>query len=120
MKNVLLIDDDEIILKVLEKLLEQKGFHVITGCNGREGLEKLELMPYDLIISDIMMPYLNGFEFIESLKIHPHSIQAKVMIITSITHQESINESLKMGVDYYFPKPILIDKFVALIDQIFT
>lgn len=117
MKNVLLIDDDEIIQKVLFKVLQNNGFHVVMGANGQEGVERLGLMKYDIVISDIMMPYLNGFEFIEALRKHPNTINAKVIVISSITHEDSINDSKNLGVDLYIPKPIIIDQFLK---QIFS
>lgn len=119
MKNILLIDDDEIIQKVLNKVLVQNGYNVVVGKDGREGMDKLGLMQYHLVITDIMMPYLNGFEFIQELKKHPNSIEAKVMVISSITHEASIKDSLNLGVDYYVPKPIIIDKFLQQINNLF-
>jgi DNA-binding response OmpR family regulator len=118
MKNILLIDDDEIIQKVLFKVLQQQGYHVVAGKDGRDGLEKLNEMKFDIVITDIMMPYLNGFELIQSLKTHPNSIDSKVVVISSVTHQDSINDSMNLGVDVYIPKPIVIDAFIAKIKQL--
>lgn len=112
MRNILLVDDDEIILKVLFKLLQNKGFNVVKASDGQEGLKQIELMKFDLVISDIMMPYLNGFEFIQELKLHTNTKEAKVLVISSITHQDSIIDSKKIGVDLYMPKPIVIDEFL--------
>lgn len=118
MKNILLIDDDEIIQKILLKILQQNGYNVIFGTDGRDGLSKLGLMPYDLVITDIMMPYLNGFELIQELKQHPNTAAAKVVIISSITHEASITDSVNLGVDLYIPKPIVIDNFITKINQL--
>lgn len=118
MKNILLIDDDEIIQKVLNKVLLHNNFNVVVGANGREGISKLDLMHFDLVITDIMMPYLNGFEFIQALKQHPNSATAKVMVISSITHEASINDSMNLGVDIYVPKPIIIEQFLQKINHI--
>lgn len=118
MKNILLVDDDEIIQKVLQKILQQSGYNVVVGSDGNEGLQKLELMPFDLIITDIMMPYLNGFEFIQEVKKHSSTTNAKVIVISSITHESSIKDNLNLGVDQYIPKPIIIDQFLEQVKQI--
>jgi DNA-binding response OmpR family regulator len=115
MKNILLIDDDEIIQKVLQKVLQQYGFNVVVAVDGREGLLRLEEIKFDLVISDIMMPYLNGFEFIEQVKMHPHSKDAFIIVISSITHEASIRDGMNLGINLYLPKPIVIDSFVAQI-----
>lgn len=118
MKNILLIDDDEIIQKILFKVLQQNGYNVVFGTDGRDGLSKLDHMKYDLVITDIMMPYLNGFEFIQELKGHPNTVESKVVVISSITHEASIKDSLNLGVDYYIPKPIVIDNFISQVNNL--
>jgi CheY-like chemotaxis protein len=118
MKNILLVDDDEIIQKVLSSVLQKKGFNVVCGIDGKEGLAKLDENQFDMVITDIMMPYLNGFELIQALKNHPNTINAKVVVISSITHQDSINDSMRLGVDVYIQKPILIDNFLEQINNL--
>jgi DNA-binding response OmpR family regulator len=118
MKNILLIDDDEIIQMILLKVLQQNGYNVVYGTDGRDGLSKLDLMKYDLVITDIMMPYLNGFELIQEVKNHPNSKDAKLVVISSITHEASISDSMNLGVECYIPKPIAIDSFLTRINQI--
>lgn len=118
MKNILLVDDDEIIQKVLQKVLQQNGYNVVVGSDGNEGLEKLQTTTFDLIITDIMMPYLNGFEFIQEVKKHSNSSGAKIIVISSITHESSIKDNLNLGVDQYIPKPIVIDQFLSQVKQI--
>lgn len=118
MKNILLIDDDEIIQKIIFKVLQQSGYNVTFATDGRDGMSKIELFKYDLVITDIMMPYLNGFEMIQELKKHPNTVDAKVVVISSITHEASIKDSMNLGVDCYIPKPILIDSFLSKIHEL--
>jgi DNA-binding response OmpR family regulator len=120
MKNILLIDDDEIIQRVLYKILQQDGYNVVFGVDGKDGQQKLEMMKFDLVISDIMMPYLNGFEFIQEVKKHPNTSSSKIVVISSITHEASIKDSMNLGVDLYVPKPIVIDKFLEQIRTIIS
>ncbi|GAA4459244.1 response regulator [Rurimicrobium arvi] len=112
MKNILLIDDDDIIQKIISKVLERNGFNVVSGGDGKEGVDKLNMMKYDLVITDIMMPYLNGFEFIQELRRHPNGKDARIIIFSSITNEDAIRDSKNMGVDLYLSKPIVINEFI--------
>ena len=118
MKNILLIDDDEIIQLVLAKVLREEGFRVELAQNGQEGLIKMNLIPYDLVITDIMMPYVNGFEIMNRLKQHPNTANASVIVISSITHEATIMDSFKLGIDEYVRKPIMVADFVSKVKNI--
>lgn len=118
MKNILIIDDDQIIQKVLSKVLLQKGYVVESGSDGGVGVAKLDLMQYDLIVTDIMMPHLNGFEFIDAIKKHPNAQNARLIVISSVTHEASIRDSIQLGVDLYLPKPITIQDFLTKIEEL--
>ena len=118
MKNILVIDDDEIIQNVLEKVLLKEGFNVEVARNGKEGLNKLDAMPYDLVITDLMMPYANGFEIISKLKQHPNTTKAAVIVVSSITHEASVMDSFKLGVDEYIRKPIMVGELVLRVNKL--
>lgn len=118
MKNILVIDDDEIIQNVLEKVLVKEGYNVEVAQNGKEGLSKLDLMRYDLVVTDLMMPYANGFEIISKLKQHPHTAEAAIIVVSSITHEASVMDSFKLGVDEYIRKPIMIGEFLLRVNKL--
>ncbi len=81
--NILLVDDDPIVHKMIEKLLIDEGFNLIHAYNGEEGLRMaIELKP-DLILLDLIMPDIDGFEVAENIKKHPISAQIPIFIITS-------------------------------------
>lgn len=118
MRNILVIDDDEIIQNVLEKILVKEGFRVELAQNGKEGLAKFDMVKYDLVITDLMMPYANGFEIISKLKQHPNTAAAAVIVISSITHEESVMDSFKLGVDEYIRKPIMVGELLLRIKKL--
>jgi len=118
MKSILVIDDDEIIQNVLEKVLQKEGFQVEVARNGKEGLGKMDLMPYDLVITDLMMPYANGFEIISKLKQHPNTASAAVIVVSSITHEASVMDSFKLGVDEYIRKPIMVGELILRVNKL--
>lgn len=118
MSTILVIDDDEIIQNVLEKILTKEGHNVEIAKNGKEGLSKLDLMPYDIVITDLMMPYANGFEIISKLKQHPNTEKSSVIVISSITQEDSVMDSFKLGVDEYIRKPIMIGELLLRVNKL--
>jgi CheY-like chemotaxis protein len=68
MTTILVIDDEPILRQVIELTLQKAGFHVLAAANGREGLDIFRKTPPDLVITDIMMPVMDGFETIRALK----------------------------------------------------
>ncbi len=81
--NILLVDDDPVVHKMIEKLLLEEGFNLVHAYNGEEGLKMaIELKP-DLILLDLIMPDIDGFEVAENIKKHPVSAQIPIFIITS-------------------------------------
>ena len=82
-KKILVVDDEPTVLKVLRRRLESKDYEVITAQDGLEGLEKaLEQRP-DLVISDIMMPTMDGYTFIKKLKAKPEFSRIPIIILTA-------------------------------------
>lgn len=120
MRNILVIDDDEIIQNVLDKVLTKEGFHIELAGNGKEGLSQIEKMAYDLVITDLMMPYANGFEIISRLKKHPNTANAAIIVISSITNEDSIMDGFKLGIDEYVRKPIIIGELVMRIKKLLS
>lgn len=112
-RNVLLIDDDIGIRETMAELLELYGFNVITACNGKEGLEKLELAAPCLILLDMMMPVMNGWEFLKNLRERGSAMLAeqRVAIVTAL------GLDLKELQDFGCPvlgKPVNMDRVLEL------
>jgi diguanylate cyclase (GGDEF)-like protein/PAS domain S-box-containing protein len=93
--NILLVDDDPVVHKMIEKLLVGEGFNLVHAYNGEEGLKMaIELKP-DLILLDLVMPDIDGFEVAENIKKHPISAQIPIFIITS--KDLTVEERLKLS-----------------------
>ncbi|TDW97548.1 response regulator [Dinghuibacter silviterrae] len=106
MEKILIIDDNDIVQMVLQKILVKEGYSVDVAVNGKEGLTFIDQEEYDLIITDLMMPYANGFEIISKIRQHPKGRHAPVIIISSVTQEDSVSEGFKLGADDYLKKPI--------------
>lgn len=93
--NILLIDDDPLIHKMIEKILIPEGFNLIDAYNGEEGVRMaIELKP-DLVLLDLVMPDIDGFEVAENIKKHPISSQTPIFIITS--KDLSVEERIRLS-----------------------
>jgi CheY-like chemotaxis protein len=102
--KVLLVDDDHDTLDLLEIIL-YKDYEVITAVNGFEGLKKIEVDAPDLIITDIMMPVMNGIRFFNSLRKNPAARNLPVVAVTGFSREYPAKSLANMGFAGIIPKP---------------
>jgi two-component system response regulator PilR (NtrC family) len=106
MKNgisILVADDEQLLRDLLVKILSKEGYQVETAVDGEEALEKLRQNRYSLLISDIKMPRLNGFELLKQVKqTYP---EMGVIMMTAYGDSFSVKDSLLLGADEYITKP---------------
>ena len=107
MKTILIADDEQDILEVLAFIMEAQGYRVVTAANGRDAYALLESQHIDLVISDYMMPIMNGMELHARLRAHPEHHHLPFILISAFTSEVS-NEPLQV-----LPKPFNIDHLVA-------
>ena len=112
-KKVLIAEDDTALATALAKLVEQAGFEVGTAFNGREALEELERQPYDLLVLDIRMPIMDGFEVME--KLQKSARKPKVIVITADTAQETVLQAMREQVYQFVPKPFSLRALVQMV-----
>lgn len=124
MKRVLVVDDQPQIVKLVETFLTQKGFSVKTAISGKEALEICNSWRPQIILLDIIMPEMDGFETL--LKIQEWNVNVSVIMVTSLDDLESGKKALQLGAVDYITKPLdfdyleqtLIAKFNALFSDI--
>lgn len=102
---ILVVDDNELNRDLLARRLERIGHEVMTAENGRIALEKLAEHRIDIILLDIMMPVLNGFELLPILKADPQLKNIPVIVISAADDTESIVKGIELGAEDYLPKP---------------
>lgn len=113
-KKILLVDDEEDIIEILKYNLEKDGFNVITASNGLEALDKLVENP-NLIVLDIMMPKLNGFETFKKIKEKKGYEQVPILFLTAKSNEVDEILGLELGADDYIQKPISPSLLIARI-----
>jgi DNA-binding response OmpR family regulator len=117
---VLAVDDDPFIRKMLDTVLRKSQFEVVLAVDGEEALEKVYRQMPDLIISDVLMPKLDGFALVKKLKSHLQTSMIPIILLTSKDEVESEVAGLEAGADDYIPKPIIADRLLARINKILS
>ncbi len=111
MQQILLCDDDLMNRKVASKILHKEGFCVIEASHGNEALKILSEHAVDLILMDLMMPVMNGYETIKQIKSDPMLCRIPLIIISALSDTHSIDKGLRLGADAYVTKPYNIETF---------
>lgn len=110
-KKVLVVDDGITMRMYYRDLLEKAGFAVEEAANGVEGLEKVLGARYDLIIVDINMPKMNGYEFVTQLRRDPASEAVPVVTISTEDKEHDKIKAYESGANFYMVKPVRPDEF---------
>lgn len=105
MQQVLLIEDDEDIADLVAHNLKRHGYGVTTACNGEEGLERAAAVAFDLVILDIMMPGMHGFEVYRELRRNDGTMSVPVLFLSARAQLEDKLTGLSLGADDYVTKP---------------
>jgi DNA-binding response OmpR family regulator len=118
-RTVLVVDDDPVILRLLEVNFEMEGFAVRTATDGIEGLEVARAEQPDVVVSDVMMPRMNGLELVKGLKDDPSTAAIPVILLSAKAQATDIRAGLDAGADDYVTKPFepldLVDRVNKLI-----
>ncbi|MCX7012129.1 MAG: response regulator [Candidatus Sumerlaeota bacterium] len=104
-KRILAVDDENDVLLVIKTALMSEGYDVDTASNGPDALEKIQQLAPDLIVLDVMMPGMTGFEVLAKVKADPKTCRIPVIMVTGVSERAKIKEALSSGTDYYIVKP---------------
>lgn len=114
-KHVLVVDDDANIRKLLRQELESQGYLVTEAANGVEAIAQIKQTPPDLIITDVLMPELNGFDMASVIKRDAKTMDIPIIIVSIVEDQE---QGFRIGVDRYFTKPIDSEAVLDAVGQL--
>ena len=114
-KKVLVVDDSATNVILLEALLQREGFEVITSLTAKEGLKYVENLKPDLILLDLLMPEVNGFEFMESLHTMEDFKEIPVIIVSAVGTSENKQISKELGAINFINKPVDIPSLINMI-----
>jgi len=115
MKKILIVDDEPNIIMTLEYTFKKQNFQVFIARDGEEAIALLQNEIPDLVILDIMMPKVDGFDTLNYIKSQDALSQCKVLFLSAKNRESDIQKGLDAGADAYFTKPFSIKK---LVDQV--
>lgn len=119
-KIILVIDDEELVIESLQKLLKKNGYDVALAKNSKEAMEKIKEVDFDLIVTDIRMPEVDGIEIIKNIREYLKVSGKKLIpeiLITGYSSDESLKEAQDLKVADYIYKPFDIKDFLNAVKK---
>ncbi|NDJ15806.1 response regulator transcription factor [Myxacorys almedinensis] len=116
-RRLLLIDDDPNLILLVKDYLEFRGYEVVTAENGREALEVLEGETPDMIICDVMMPEMDGYELVRTIRQDPKTSWIPVLFLSAKGQSQDRVKGLNIGADVYMVKPFEPEELVAQVES---
>src|SRR6266496_4813320 len=118
---LLIVEDVPDILRLLEETLKFKGYNAVTARNGQEALDLIQRERPALVITDIMMPKLDGFGLVHRLRLNPETREIPVIFLTATyVALEDKAFALNIGVTRFIEKPVNFEKFLETVDELIT
>ena len=119
-KKILIVDDEEDILHFLELVLKERGYQVLTAGSGREAIEKARRARPDLVLLDIMMPQMDGWEVLKLLRVDEATAAIPVAMVSARTDPRDRVQGLQEGAVDYICKPFALEDLLAKVESIFA
>ncbi len=120
-KKILIVDDEPSIIVPLQFLMEQNGYETMVAFSGEEAMETITSNPPDLILLDIMLPIIDGFEVCQRVRERPEWNQIRIIMITAMGSEANIAKGMALGADAYIAKPFsnaaVVEKVKELLQQ---
>jgi two-component system, OmpR family, alkaline phosphatase synthesis response regulator PhoP len=116
--KILVCDDERHIVRLIQVNLERQGYQVVTAFDGKEGLEKIRAEKPNLVVLDVMMPYMDGFEVLKSLRREPETMNLPVIMLTAKAQDKDVFEGYHYGADMYLTKPFNPMELVTFVKRI--
>ena len=118
-KKVLIIEDDRFLSSLMKARLEKEGFTVTQAFNGEEAMGLLKKDQPDMIVLDLIMPRVSGFEFLENISVDPQISKIPVMILSNLGQESDIQKVKRLGAIQYFVKvKTSIDELVSHVKEL--
>jgi DNA-binding response OmpR family regulator len=118
-KKILLADDEPDIKIVLEMFLKSRGYEVCTAYDGLDAIDQARNEKPDVILLDVMMPMIDGFEVCKKLKADPQTANIPVIMLSAASHAESVQKGLNAGALDYMIKPFEPEKLDEMLTKLF-
>jgi len=118
-KTLLIVDDDIFLVDIMAFTLKQSGFEIIKAHNGQEAIDIINKEHIDLVLTDIMMPVMDGFELTENLRKNDTTKNIPIIFLTAKSNVEDKNKGFNIGINDYVVKPFNLKDLVSRINKTF-
>jgi DNA-binding response OmpR family regulator len=119
--TILVVDDSTTNVVLLEAILDEKGYQIETALNAKEAYIVIEKQTPDLILLDLLMPKISGFDFLEEIRKNDKTVNTPVIVVSALTDEENIDKIMNMGAVDFVKKPIdlqyLVDKVESVLQD---
>ena len=113
--SILIIDDSNTNVVLLEAILKSKGYKTLTALCVKEAMEILKKQKPSLIFLDLLMPEISGFDFLQSVKEDPSLQKIPIVVVSALSDEVNIEESMKLGAMEFISKPIEIEGLIKIV-----
>jgi two-component system OmpR family response regulator len=119
-KRILVVDDDADIVLMIRRILEKAGFEVGSATDGAEALRKIEQEKFDLILLDVMMPGIDGFEVARNIQRNEKGERPPVVFVTARDDSESMREGFRSGGTVFLSKPFTASQLMRIVNAMIS
>ena len=116
--EILIVDDEPSVVVAIQFLMEQQGYNVMTAERGEDALDLIYKYKPDLVLLDIMLPGIDGYEVCEIVRLNPEFRNVKIVFLTAISREVEIAKGMLLGADAYITKPYTNEKLVAQVREL--
>jgi two-component system alkaline phosphatase synthesis response regulator PhoP len=113
--KILVVDDEPTIVRLMEFILARQGHEMLVAVNGEEALEKIRVHAPDLVLLDIMMPRIDGYEVARAVRNDPATAALPIIMLSAKAQEEDIRKGVEIGVDEYITKPFSPEHLVHVV-----
>jgi two-component system alkaline phosphatase synthesis response regulator PhoP/two-component system response regulator VicR len=119
-KKILAVDDDKFIVMVIRVNLEYEGYEVLEAYDGVQALEVIEAEKPDLVVLDIMMPEMNGWDVLSRIRENPETEFLPVIMLTALAQDRDVEEATLRGADVYLTKPFEPEELILTVKRMLS
>ena len=116
--KILVVDDSTTNVVLLEAILDEKGYQIETALNAKEAYAIIEKESPDLILLDLLMPKISGFDFLEEIRKNEKTKNTPVIVVSALTDEENVEKIMKMGAIDFVKKPIDLQYLVDRVETV--
>ena len=116
--KILVVDDSTTNVVLLEAILDEKGYKIETALNAKEAYSIIEKDTPDLILLDLLMPKISGFDFLEEIRKNQKTKNTPVIVVSALTDEDNVERILKLGAIDFVKKPIDLQYLVERVESV--